>query len=176
MPTCIVLLRGVNVGGAAKVPMAQLRAALNDAGYDGCRTYIQSGNIVLRGAATSVASDVHDVIEREFGHDVKVIVRTLTQLDKVVNSNPFAGGGADPSRQLHVGFLHARPAKAAVAAIDPHRAAPDELRVNGTEVYFHCPNGWGNSKVSAGLEKALGVAMTVRNWRTVTTLLELARA
>jgi len=175
MPTCIVLLRGVNVGGAAKVPMAQLRAALTDGGYDGCQTYIQSGNIVLRGTARSIATDVHDVIEREFGHDVKVVVRTLPQFEKLATANPFVRPNADPRRELHVGFLDAKPAKAAVAAIDPHRAAPDELRVTGTEVYFRCPNGWGNSKVSAGLEKALGVAMTVRNWRTVTTLLDMAR-
>jgi uncharacterized protein (DUF1697 family) len=176
MPTCIVLLRGVNVGGAAKVPMAQLRTALNDAGYADCRTYIQSGNIVLRGAPRTIATDVHDLIEREFGHDVKVVVRTVAQFEKLAKANPFVRRDADPSRQLHVGFLDAKPAKAAVDAIDPHRAAPDELRVSGTEVYFHCPDGWGNSKVSAGLEKALGVAMTVRNWRTVTTLLELAHA
>ena len=176
MPTCIVLLRGVNVGGAAKVPMAQLRAALSDLGYDGCQTYIQSGNIVLRGNARSVAADVHSAIEREFGHDVKVMVRTLTQFEKLTKANPFLRPGADPRRELHVGFLDAKPAKSAADAVDPHRAAPDELQVSGTEIYFTCPNGWGNSKVSTGLEKALGVAMTVRNWRTVTTLLDMAKA
>jgi len=175
MPTCIVLLRGVNVGGHGKVPMARLRSSLSDRGYDDCRTYIQSGNLVLKGQVAAVARDVHEVIRRDFDLDVRVMVRTVAQLEKVTQANPFLRAGADPRRQLHVGFLDAKPKKAAIDALDPHRAAPDELRVIGSDVYFWCPNGWGTSKVSVGLEKALGVAMTTRNWRTVTTLLDMAR-
>jgi len=176
MPTTIALLRGVNVGGHNKVPMADLRAALEDVGYADVRTYVQSGNVVLRSraGAKKVAADVHEAIEERFHLDIPVIARTVVQLKDIAAHNPFLRPDADPSRHLLVGFLDGIPAKAKVKALDPHRAAPEELRVRGTEVYFWCPDGWGTSKVSNGLEKALGTAMTARNWRTITTLLEMA--
>ena len=175
MPRSIALLRGVNVGGKGMLPMAALRDALAAAGYPDARTYVQSGNVVLSGAASTIETDLAAILSKEFGLTVPVIVRTGPQLAKVVSGNPFLRAEADPGRLL-VGFLHDKPTKAAADAIDPHRADPDELRIVGREVYFWCPNGWGNSKVSNGLEKALGTAMTARNWRTVTTLLDMARA
>ena len=176
MPATIALLRGVNVGGHNKVPMAALRTALAERGYPSVRTYVQSGNIVVheRTPAARYAADVRAVVAESFGCDVPVVVRAAHQLATVAAENPFAGPGRDPGRQLLVGFLDGTPDQARVAAIDPHRSPPDELRVRGAEVYFWCPDGWGRSKVSVGLEKALGTAMTVRNWRTVTTLLEMA--
>jgi uncharacterized protein (DUF1697 family) len=73
-----------------------------------------------------------------------------------------------------VAFLAGRPDADGVAALDPQRAAPEELQVSGTEIYLWCPNGLGRSKVLTGVERRLGTAMTVRNWRTVTELLRLA--
>jgi uncharacterized protein (DUF1697 family) len=176
MATYVVLLRGVNVGGARPLPMAALRDALTGAAYGRVRTYVQSGNVVLdsRASAAAVAAGVHTEIARSFDLDVAVVVRSASQLASVVAHNPFLRPEADPGRQLHVAFLAARPAAKAVAALDPQRAAPEELRVRGTEVYLWCPNGLGRSKVLTGVERRLGTAMTVRNWRTVTELLRLA--
>lgn len=174
MPTYVALLRAVNVGGR-KVPMARLREVLTDDGFADVRTYVQSGNVVFRhrAKATTVADRVHALIAGEFGLDSDVMIRTPAELRDVVKHNPFAKGGADWRRELHVGFLLRKPDADALAAVDPHKAAPDELRVDGREVFFWTPNGWGRSKVSSGLERALRTPMTVRNWRTVNELLAM---
>ena len=175
MPTYVALLRGVNVGRGRAVPMAPLRDALVAVGHGDVQTYVQSGNVVLRSrsSATRVAESVHDVVADLSGLDVAVVVRTAAEIGDVAGHNPFLGRpGADPARQLHVAFLEDRPARAAAAALDPHRAAPEELFVRGREVYLWCPDGMGRSRVMLGVERALGTAATVRNWRTV---LELAR-
>jgi len=174
--TYVVLLRGVNVGGARPLPMAGLRDALSAAGHRDVRTYVQSGNVVLssRTAAASVARSVHRAIVNGFGLDVPVLVRSAAELAEVAAHHPFDRPGGDPGRQLHVAFLEAPPPAAAVAALDPRRAAPEELHVRGREIYLWCPNGMGRSKVLTGVERALGTPMTVRNWRTVTELRRLA--
>jgi uncharacterized protein (DUF1697 family) len=174
--TYVVLLRGVNVGGARPLPMAGLRDALTAAGHRDVRTYVQSGNVVLssRASAASVTTTVHREIADVFGLDVPVVVRTAAELADVAAHNPFHRAGADPGRQLHVAFLAARPADRAVETLDPHRAAPEELHVRGREIYLWCPDGLGRSKVLTGVERALDTAITVRNWRTVTELLRLA--
>ena len=179
MTTYVVLLRGVNVGGARPLAMAGLRDALTAAGHRDVRTYVQSGNVVLSSRASaasvaSVASSVHREIAEGFGLDVPIVVRTAAQIADIAAHNPFDRAGADPGRQLHVAFLATRPADEAVAALEPRRAAPEELHVRGTEIYLWCPDGFGRSKVLTGVERALGTAMTVRNWRTVTELLRLA--
>jgi uncharacterized protein (DUF1697 family) len=127
-----------------------------------------------RASAGSVAEGVRAEIARSFDLDVSVVVRSAAQLEEVAAHNPFLRPGAEAGRQLHVAFLAGRPDPDAVAALDPHRAAPDELQVRGTEIYLWCPNGLGRSKVLTGVERRLGTAMTVRNWRTVTELLRLA--
>jgi uncharacterized protein (DUF1697 family) len=175
MPAQVLLIRGVNVGGNS-VSMPVLRGTLEALGYENVRTYRQSGNVVLRSrrGPDSVAADVRSEIEKAFGLDVAVVARSAGELAEVVEHNPFLRPDAHPSRQLHVAFLAARPAAAAAAALDPHRAAPDELHIRGTEIYLWCPNGIGRSKVMNGVERALGTPATVRNWRTTTELLRMA--
>jgi uncharacterized protein (DUF1697 family) len=157
--------------------MPVLRGALEARGYENVRTYRQSGNVVLRSrkAAPTVADDVRAEIAEAFGLDVPVVARSAAELADVVEHNPFLQPGADPGRQLLVAFLAERPAASAVAALDPDRATPDRLRVRGAEIYLWCPNGIGRSKVMAGVERALGTAATVRNWRTTAELLRMAQ-
>jgi uncharacterized protein (DUF1697 family) len=175
MPAYAVLLRGVNLGSHNRVAMPTLRAALTDAGYDDVQTYVASGNIVLRTAKSesAVLKDVRAVIKATFFLDIPATARTAAQLKKVVAANPFVKRADDAGKQLHVAFLNAKPSAAKVKAIDPHRDDPDELEIIGREVFAWCPNGFGRSKVLNGIEKALGVEATVRNWRTVNELLRM---
>jgi uncharacterized protein (DUF1697 family) len=174
MPTYVALLRGINLGARNRVAMADLRAVVERAGGEDVRTYVQSGNVVFRSrsSAARLAASLEAGIRRPLGLDIAVLVKTKQQLAKLVERNPFAS--ADPST-LHVTFLAKAPARDRARKLSEQSFAPDELHVAGREVYLRCPNGYGRTKLSnAFLEQQLAVPATTRNWRTVTTLAELA--
>jgi uncharacterized protein (DUF1697 family) len=176
--TYVALLRAINLGARNKVSMADLRELFEALGAADVSTYVQSGNVVFRSpeAAAKLSQAIEQRIDERLGLGVKVLLRTKTELARVVAANPLAGRGREPST-LHVTFLAGTPARAGVRGLDPKRFEPDELRVVGREVYLHCPNGYGRSKLTnAFFEKELGTAATTRNWKTVTKLAELAGA
>jgi len=176
MTVYAALLRGINLGARNKVAMPALRSLVESVGHEDVQTYIQSGNVVFKtrsGEATEIASTLEDVIAKELGFRVAVVVRTQQELKRVAGTNPFLAAGADPSA-LHVVFLGSAPSKASVAKLDPDRSPPDEFAAAGAEVFLHCPNGFGRSKLGLDyFERALGGPATVRNWRTVTKLAEM---
>ncbi len=173
MAVWVALLRGINVGGHRKVPMAELRAACEAAGLEGVRSYIASGNLVFRSSRRSAAA-VRDllggVIAERFGFEVEVVVRTPAQLERVVKGLPF-----DDPDHVSVSFL--TQALGAAAAADLSRAVVNDARVEavGDHVYLLTPNGLGKPYLAAGADRRFSAAGTVRNWRTVGTLLEMAR-
>lgn len=173
----VALLRGVNVGGANRLPMRDLAEIFRDAGCADVRTYIQSGNVVFAASgslARRVPGLVSEAVRRRFGVDTPLLIRTAAELAAVVRRNPFLKSGADPAT-LHVVFLRDRPGPAGVARLDPGVSPPDEFRVLGCEVYLRCPDGIGRSKLTMPyFESRLKTTGTTRNWRTVLTLLEMA--
>ena len=175
MTIYIALLRGINVGGSRKVPMAQLREAFVGAGATDVVTYIQSGNVALRHPARSVDElrvELEGAIEASFGFEVPVVLRTKAQLAAVVEHNPYP---TDEPTQLSVVFFNEGPAPGAFDHVDAAAAAPEEFLVRGNEVYLHLPNGMGRAKLPPLMGKALA-AGTARNWRTVRKLVDLASA
>jgi uncharacterized protein (DUF1697 family) len=176
LTTYVALPRGINLGAKNKVPMPALRAVVESLGHEDVLTYIQSGNVLFKsrsGEMPGIASALESAIAEEFGFRVAVVVRAQRELQRVVGANPFLAAGADPSA-LYVAFLGSAPTKTAVAALDPNRSPPDEFAVRNAEVYLHCPNGFGRSKFSLDyFERTLGGPATIRNWNTVTKLLEL---
>ena len=178
MPVAISMLRGVNVGGHNCIKMETLRAMDESLGLRDAQTYVQSGNVVFRTSARDVGSLGNRIaakIEQTFGFRPGVMVRSTSDLRDVIRRNPFASRrGLDP-RKLLVTFLAADPAPEARAKILGIRADPEELRVDGREVYAYYPNGFGRAKLSAALiERTLNTSGTGRNWNTVTKLLEIA--
>jgi uncharacterized protein (DUF1697 family) len=176
--TWIALLRGINVGGAKKVPMARLRELLEGLGYERVRTYVQSGNVVLdgpaRGGARAVAAELSKAIEDEFGFDVLVIVRSRDELAAVIEANPFPDPADAPSR-FHVLFLERPVDRGRLAQLDPGDYEPDTFVAARYELYLSTPDGLGTSRLAKALtEKRLGGPVTARNWRTVGKLLEMA--
>ena len=164
-----MFLRGINVGGNKMIPMAALREALTRAGHADVKTLLQSGNVVLdRGKP----AELEQLIEAEFGMKVRVIVRTHAELVKLIENNPFQDHVDQPSR-LAVGFLEKAPGK---VAIDAARYAPDEFVIAGKDIYLWYAGGMGQTKIGEpAFVKALGVAMTVRNWNTVTKMADLTQ-
>ena len=174
----VAFLRGVNVGGKNKLPMRALVALFEELGCTGVLPYIQSGNVVFRLAKGRDAPAVSDAIakgfEARFGFVAPVITRAKSELRAAVEANPFLAEGADPAT-LHVGFLAHAPDARAIAALDPRRSPPDRFAVHGREVYLCLPNGVARSKLTnAYFDAQLATTTTIRNWRTVLAMLELA--
>ena len=176
MITYVAMLRSVNVAGRT-IRMDALRELFVALGHVDVATYIQSGNVIFRSperVAADLVGDITARIGRDLGTDVSVLLRTGEHLSEVVRANPFPARGADPAR-LHVTFL-ADPVDAArFGNIDPSAFGPDEFCDAQREVYLHCPNGYGTSKLNnAFWERRLQTVATTRNWNTVNKLSHLA--
>jgi uncharacterized protein (DUF1697 family) len=172
----VALLRGINVGGHRKLPMAELRAALDAAGYEDVATYVQSGNVVLtapKQATARLERALETTIEEAFGFPVGVMVRTEPELKAVVAADPLKKATADPAKHL-VLFAAAELDAKKVAALVPDDPAPEAFAVRGRELYVWAENGIGRSALRDKLsDKRLGAATTGRNRRTLEKLLAL---
>jgi uncharacterized protein (DUF1697 family) len=172
----VIMLRGINLGPSRRVPMADLRAVLTDAGFEDVRTYVQSGNVVLESAAKPAALErqTAKLISERFGFDVPVVVRTARQLAAVVKLNPL-GDVADDPKRYQVSFLSDKPGADVVQKLEALVSAQERFACHGREIYAWHPDGVARSKMWNALAgKGLGVTATARNWTTVTTLLEMA--
>jgi uncharacterized protein (DUF1697 family) len=171
MATHVALLRGINVGGHNKLPMAELRALCEGLGWSDVRTYIQSGNVVFE-AKRPDPEALARAIRESYGFEVPVILRTGPELVAARDAQPWGRAGTEHATVV---FLSARPAARAIAKLDPQRSPPDRFEVLGKEVHLLCPNGVARSKLTIDwFEAALGVRATARNWRTLGKLIELA--
>jgi uncharacterized protein (DUF1697 family) len=176
--TYLLMLRGINVGGHNRLPMADLRALVSDLGHGDVRTHLQSGNVVCTGTGRpdKVAGAVSAAILDQLSLTVPVVARTVGQWAALVDGNPFMGDEDDPKR-LHVTFLAARPDPDGVAGLEAQAEefVPDRFAVSGADVYLHVPGSYADTRLQNGLfEKRLGQVCTTRNWRTVKALAELA--
>ena len=171
--TYVALLRGINVGGNKRVAMADLRAWLQEMGFEQVRTYVQSGNAVFRSKQprATLASAMEKKIEKQAGFPVRVIVRSAEELKRVLRINPFLKRTGVDLSKLHVTFLTEEVGAVARDKLLGLPRADDGFEIIDSEMFLHCPNGYGTSKLGNNvLEKAAGVAATTRNWRTVNAL------
>lgn len=178
MPVIISMLRGVNVGAHNRIKMDALRALYESLGLRDSQTYVQSGNVVFRTEKrdlVALAKRIEDAIERGFGFRPAVILRTSAELRAVIARNPFAKRrGIEPSKLL-VNFLVRDPGAEVRDKVLKLKTEPEELRMDGRELYSYFPNGMARPKMSrAVLEKTLKIPGTGRNWNSVTKLLEMA--
>jgi uncharacterized protein (DUF1697 family) len=178
--TFVALLRGINVGGKNQLPMPTLAAMFSAEGCSEVRTYIQSGNVVFR-ASIDVAARLGPLISQRiakgFGYQIPILLRSGRELAEVLQGNPFLGKSGIEESALHVMFLADQPTPQRLAGLDRARSAPDTFAVRGREVYLHCPNGFGRTKLTNGyFDARLATHSTCRNWRTTVTLSDLARA
>jgi uncharacterized protein (DUF1697 family) len=178
MAVIISMLRGVNVGGHNRIKMDALRAIYQSLGLRDPQTYVQSGNVVFRTDKrdlATLAKRIEDAIERGAGFRPAVILRICSELRDVIARNPFAKrSGIEPNRLL-VNFLASDPGPETRDKVMGLKTEPEELRMDGRELYIYFPNGMARPKMSwAMLEKTLKVPGTGRNWNSVTKLLEMA--
>lgn len=172
----VALLRAVNVGRGRRVPMADLRALLEELGVGPARTYLQSGNVVLTTARQdleALAAELSSAVDERFGFAVPVLLRRPADLEAVVAACPFPDPGNEPKAH-HVAFLSAAPAPERVASIAALDAGADRVAVLGKEAFVRYAAGAGRSTLTIDrLERVLGVTSTARNWSTVLALRDL---
>ena len=167
--TFVAFLRAINVGGTGILPMADLVKLCEKAGFANVKTYIQSGNVVLRSraGATTVKSTLAKALAAKLGKPVGVHVRTAAELDTVLADNPFPT--APPNRVI-VMFLDEPPPKDVLATVK--RPGNEELEARGRELFIRYPDGQGPSK----LKVPFADVGTGRNLNTVTKLAAMAHA
>ncbi len=173
----VVLLRGINVGGRNSLPMKELVALLEELGCRDIKTYIQSGNVVLKGseAATSTLPDnLRLEVERRRGFTPHVLLMPVEAFERAIKANPFPEAESTP-RSLHVGFLDTDPPNPDLEKLEEIKKDGERFQLIEKAFYLHAPDGIGRSKLAANAERALGVPMTLRNWRTVAKVREIAR-
>ncbi len=176
MTTCIALLRGINIVGRNRVSMKDLTVLLEKEGFAEVRTYIQSGNVLFRGASSDTAAHARRIgalILKRYGFEPKVLVITDRELVRAAAANPFPEADSQP-QLVHLFFLAERPKKPDLAGLEAIKTKTERFRLAGQVFYLHTPDGFGTSKLAVRAERLLGVDATARNWRTVTTLREMA--
>jgi uncharacterized protein (DUF1697 family) len=179
MIVIVSLLRSVNLAGHNKIKMDSLRALFESLGFSDVQSYIQSGNVIFRTKSQDLARltrKIEDEIDRRFGFRTDVILRTPSDLQSVLARNPFAKRPGMEPRKLLIDFLVREPSAEAVEKVRKLKTDPEELRIDGRELYMYFPNGMARPKISWGaVEKVLKTPGTGRNLNTVKNLLEIAQ-
>ena len=177
MAAYIALLRGINVGRARRIAMAELRERLEALGFTQVRTVLNSGNVLFEAARSSpgrVASAIEACIRAQFGFEVPVIALEAATLDAIVAQNILSSPRVDPSRLL-VAFVSGEAVLQRAGALLGQAWAPEALAVGQHAAYLHCPGGIIESKLGQAFARAAGDAATTRNWATVLKLQAAAR-
>ncbi|MET0406585.1 MAG: DUF1697 domain-containing protein [Cystobacter sp.] len=172
MTRLLALLRGVNVSGQRKIPMAELREACTQAGLASVETYIQSGNVLFSTSKPAqAAATMEKLIRERFGFPVDVVTRTQAQWSAYVAANPFPQ--ATEQAPSHVMLLVSQepPREDALAALSARATQGEVLAACADGLVIHYTQGAGRSKLSPSLiDRLVGSPTTARNWRTVLTL------
>ena len=195
MASHVALLRGINVGGRNKVPMADLREVVSSLGHTGVSTYIQSGNVLFSTAeedTAKLAAALESAIEERFGIWSSVVVLSRDELAQVLAANPYPD---EPNpKMVHVVFLNAELPESLLMRISAAESAAaakgsrDTVRLAGPSpgqpqaMFLHTPDGFGPSELAQNVFKIIappkksrpGLAATARNWATATKLLSLS--
>jgi len=166
------LLRGINVGGNKKVPMADLRAMTAKLGFDDPKTLLQSGNLVFSAKSQPMAkleALLEAATKKHIGVECSYLLRSADEWAKIVAANPFrAEAKADPAH-LAVTFCRETPSAGALQALRSEIRGKEDFTAAGRELFVWFPDGMGTSRLAIALSKnRLGTICTARNWNTVT--------
>jgi uncharacterized protein (DUF1697 family) len=176
MKTYIALLRGINIIGSRLLPMKELKLLFEQNGCIDVQTYIQSGNVIFRCArpeAAGLATQLTAAIARSRGFQPRMLLLTLRDLEGAARGNPFRDAEQNPT-SLHLFFLSANPPSPDLESLRGLQTKTERFALKGKVFYLHTPDGFGSSRLAKRVERLLGIEATARNWRTVTTLLEMA--
>lgn len=175
MNTYVALLRGINVGGANPVKMADLRRCVEDAGGVDVITYLQSGNVIFRHPGNdqeNLREAIEESLKGKPGDKVAVLIRSAENLSDVVRRLPFTGNDVGA---VYVTFLSRQPRAFPHEKVMNKKQPAESYLQSGREIFLRCPGGYGKTRLSNSFfEKELNVSATTRNWRTVTAIERIA--
>lgn len=173
MNTYIALFKGINVGGKHLLPMKELVATLTALGFEGIRTYIQSGNVVLRSRDECTDQDTDsmaEAIEIQAGFRPEVLLLEAAELKEAVAHNPF---DTTDGKALHFFFLKSMPSTPDLARLESLKSPTEQFTLRGKVLYLFTPDGIGRSRSAPAVERCMGTVATARNWNTVRKLLDM---
>ena len=173
----LALLRGINVSGHNMIKMEALKAALEAIGFTNVVTYIQSGNVFVETEEESsfgVGFKIKQEIFKTFGHEVPVIVIGKNDLELCFKNNPFLKQKDSDTKKLYVAFISKELLSSAINELKISQFKPDEAVIDGNRIFIKYDIGAGKTRLDQKyIEKKLNVTATIRNWNTVTKLLEM---
>jgi uncharacterized protein (DUF1697 family) len=179
MTTYISMLRGINVTGSKKVLMAELKLLYEGIGLKDVSTYIQSGNVLFRTTRKenieTLQTRISEVIKQHYEYDVPVIIRTVEEMEQVIENNPYIK--AYENDKLYVTFLTEAPSKDYIKQLNSIEQGADKFELIDREIFLYVPEGYGKTKLSnTFFEKKLKQQATTRNLNTVKKLAALGKA
>jgi uncharacterized protein (DUF1697 family) len=168
----VALLRGINVGRAKRVAMADLRTLIEQLGYADVRTLLNSGNVVFTSARTApddLAVRIEKALAKRTGVSARVTVLTAVELTAAMTENTLLEVAKDPSRLL-VAFLRDPSDRRKLEPLTKQAWDPEALALGTRVAYLWCPGGIIASRLGEAVNRMLGDAVTARNWTTVLKL------
>ncbi len=175
MITYIALLKGINVGGHKKVPMAELRKLLTKSGFYNVKTYIQSGNVIVQSLEENIKKieeEIRNIIALHFGFNVSVLIRRGVDLQRIFNDCPFS---EEKKINSYFTILQDIPDKDLVKIASKKVYEGEEYKIINDCIYFYCEKGYGRAKFNINFfEKELKTIGTARNYNTMVKLLSLS--
>ena len=177
MKTHLVLLRGINVSGHRMIKMDALKKTLEDIGFQDVQTYIQTGNVfvnTLEESAAKVGFLIKQEIYKVFGHDVPTVVIHENDLKACFRNNPFLKEPEADTKKMYVAFISTHLTSESINHLKISNIKPDEVAVDESRIYIKYAISPAKTRLDQNyIEKKLNVTATIRNWNTVTQLLQI---
>ena len=177
MKTHLALLRGINVSGHNMIKMDVLKSLLENAGFQNVRTYIQSGNVFVDSEeehGASVGFKIKQEIFKELGLEVPVVVIGKEDLEACFKNNSYLKEKEYDTKKLYVAFISKELSSGALNDLKISQFKPDEAAIDKSRIYIKYAVGAGKTRLDQKyIEKKLNLVATIRNWNTVSTLLEM---
>lgn len=168
----VALLRGINVGRAKRIAMADLRALVEDLGYEEVRTLLNSGNVVFTVPSSKhgdPAARIEKAIASQLGVSARVTVLTAAEVDAAVRDNPLSEVADNPSRLLVMALADSK-ARTQLKPLLKQPWKPEAIALGKRVAYLWCPRGVIDSKLATAVSRVLGDAGTARNMATMAKL------
>ena len=161
MKVFLSVLRGINVSGQKKIPMVDLKKLYEELHFENITTYIQSGNVIFTSKKSiDLSQQIEQKIFEKYNFDVPVIIRTPEEMRMIIERNPFLKQKDIDFSKLHVVYLADNPMQDAVDKLKKINYEPDKFYISGKEVYLHCPNGYGKTKLTNNFFEDIKVLFT----------------